>query len=186
MTKRRGWAEDYAGITTKDACKAMEEARTRNAAGRGCGRKPDQQRPQQIVSGGTKQREEQRESQNLLESPALLQLMPSHRQVDVWSKSVSKTHHGGGLWSSEVAGLIASPATNMHQGPADGKLIKGPRILFGFPEVEAGASWPSRCMFQPSVARSPTSSAVRLAADCWSRRAMASGGFQVPACVIHC
>lgn len=62
-----------------------------------------------------------------------------------------------------------------------------PRILFGFPEWRLeywnlAASWPSRCMFQPSFARSPTSSAVRLAADCWSRqrRVVQWRGFQVP------
>lgn len=107
----------------------MEEARTRNAAGRGCGRKPDRQRPQQIVSG--KPGKEKNKGRIKTCSSHRRRSSSCHRQVDVWSKSVSKTHHGGGLWSSEVARLIASPATNMHQGPADRKLIKGPGSSLG-------------------------------------------------------
>ncbi|KAL7902625.1 hypothetical protein HDV63DRAFT_362222 [Trichoderma sp. SZMC 28014] len=163
-----------------------EEARTGNAAGRGGGgRKADQQRPQQIVSGEIRQREEQRENQNLLKSTGGA---PSscHRQVDVWSKSVSKTHHGGGF--VVVRGRQAHCITgheNMHQGPADGKLIKGPGSSLG----SQSGGWSIVALLAACfsrAARSPTSSAVRLAADCWSRRAMAmaSGGFQVPACVI--
>lgn len=75
-------------------------------------------------------------------------------------------------------------------GPCRWKLITGPGSSLGFQSGgwnigNLAASWPSCCMFQPSFARSPTSSAVRLAADSWSRQRRVVRA-KCRRCVIHC
>lgn len=132
MTKRRSWAEDYADI--------HHHQRRLRLNGRSKSKKRSREgvrletRPAEATANSLGRKEAKRKKrENRIEacSSHWRRSSSCHRQVDVWSKSVSKTHHGGGLWSSEVARLIASPATNTHQGPADGKLIKGPGSSLG-------------------------------------------------------
>lgn len=97
--RRGGRAEDYAPIqqvgeaaSPPNRPEINGRSKNKKGAGRGCGWKPDQQRPQQIVSG-TKSKAKTRENRSLLESPS----SSSHRRAGLDSKSVRKTHHGGGL-----------------------------------------------------------------------------------------